>query len=97
MLTEAFVASKLCSEVQPHQKLTDLAPSRAQAPVEHLAFSPDPRCPPKLLFPQAHKRKNAARERGGDSNDIFRPGDPVKPRSRPTTSLDKELTKAAER
>ena len=66
-------------------------------PLEGLAFSPDPRCPPKLLFPQAHKRRNTAKEKGGDSDDIFKRGDLGKPLSQHTTTLDKELRKVAER
>ena len=76
-------------------------PRGSRLPVEHPAFSPDPSCPPKLLFPEAHKRRNTAKgkakAKGGNGDDVFKGGDPVKPRSRGATTLDKELRKAGER
>ncbi|EDR10237.1 uncharacterized protein LACBIDRAFT_293531 [Laccaria bicolor S238N-H82] len=76
-------------------------PRGSKLPVEHPAFSPDPSCPPKLLFPEAHKRRTAAKgkakAKGGNGDDVFGGGDPVKPRSRGATTLDKELRKAGER
>ena len=44
----------------------DLAPSRSKLPVEHLAFSPDPSFPPKVLFPEVCKRKAKAKAGEGD-------------------------------
>ncbi|KIK07580.1 hypothetical protein K443DRAFT_673170 [Laccaria amethystina LaAM-08-1] len=74
-------------------------PRGSKLPVEHPAFSPDPSCPPKLLFPEAHKGRNAAKAKakGGNSDNVFGGGDPVKPRSRGANTLDKELKKAGER
>lgn len=81
-----------------HVRNRPISPPRgSKLPVDHPAFSPDPSCPPKLLFPEAHKRRNAtkgkAKAKGGDG-DVFGGGDPVKPRSRGATTLDKELRKA---
>lgn len=40
----------------PMYNLSPEVHARSLLPVEHPDYSPDPACPPKLLFPSAHKR-----------------------------------------
>ena len=53
----------------------DLAFQGSKLSVEHPAFSPDPSFPPKFLFPEARKRRNAAKgkakAKGGEGDDVF--------------------------
>jgi hypothetical protein len=39
-------------------------PSNSLLPPEHPDFSPSAACPPKLLFPDAHRRQQARKRRG---------------------------------
>jgi len=57
LITISYSRGVKTTFANPVYNLPDSVREQALLPPEHPDFSPDPLCPPKLLFPQAHRKR----------------------------------------